>query len=132
MMPQSHAGREWYKYALAFSRAPSDVRAATSKQYRSWMMRIAKLMPHIGAKLDEMKAPLTVCRYVASTGFIGQNERAVEALAKLAERQAREAARLAPPDPRQQAPFGGIYPAPPARPPGERRGRGRPRSTSTA
>lgn len=93
-------------------------------------MRIAKLMPHIGAKLDEMKAPLTVCRYVASTGFIGQNERAVEALAKLAERHAREAARLAPRDPRQRMPFGAIYPAPPPRPPGERRGRGRPRRTS--
>ena len=93
---------------------------------------MAKLLPHVGAKFDEMKAPLTVCRCVASTGFIGQNERAVEALAKLAGRQTRDAARLAAADPRRHVTFGRGHPAPPARPPGARRGRGRPRSTSAA
>jgi hypothetical protein len=83
-MNQRHAERRWYDYALAFSRALSGTRATTSKHYRCWMLRIARLHPQLGEKLDEMKASLTVCRHVAAgDGNHEQNRRAVEALPDL-------------------------------------------------
>lgn len=133
VMSPRHAERSWYEYALAFSRAPFAVRADTSKHYRCWMLRIARLHPQIGEKLDEMKASLTVCRHVAAgDGNHEQNRRAIEALTNLAERRAREVARVAPPDPGESVLCGAVHPTPPPRRPGERRGPGRPRGTPVA
>ena len=76
--------RRWYQHALVFERSPPSVRRAATRQYRCWMHRIAALPPEIGNKLDEMRAPLDLCRHVA----FGKDaaERLARATSALAER----------------------------------------------
>lgn len=80
--------QKWYSYALAFSRAPAEVRKEVSDQRRSWYARIARIHPQIGAKLDDLLAPLDVCRKIAyANGYAAQHARAVELLAELVEKR---------------------------------------------
>lgn len=76
--------RRWYQHALEFERSLPTVRRAATRQYRCWMHRIAELPPEIGNKLDEMRAPLDLCRHVA----FGKDaaERLARATSALAER----------------------------------------------
>ena len=76
--------RRWYQYALEFQNSPPNVRRAATRQHRCSMRRIAELPPEIGNKLDEMRAPLDLCRHVA----FGKDaaERLARATSTLAER----------------------------------------------
>ena len=79
---------KWYAFSLDFTRAPAQVRGKVSKQRRCWFKRIATLHPEIGGKLDQLRAPLDVCRRVAfAGGATEQRTRAVELLAELVEKR---------------------------------------------
>lgn len=81
----------WYRFAVAFTRAAPEVRVKVSRQRRCWYNRIATLHPEIGAKLDQLQAPLEVLRRIAfASGAAKQRERAIEVISELIEKRDRD------------------------------------------
>jgi len=92
-MAQNHVITRWYAYACQVARTPDDILKnvlSMSKQTRCTMRALARVHPFVGQTIDELRAPLVVCRRIAhAPGAAEQWSRAEQELAQLVESRAK-------------------------------------------